>query len=338
MQEKNDSHIADLAGEIAGFLADNGIGYRYCREGGVTVIRTSCGVCIIPLEIKADTPEAASNARKEVCGIVMKKRISAETASSPTGKADEPADNTMVIAEDRWRGEGECIRKRLLAHLGRFRHVFARNCEVRKISKTEADRFMDAWHSYGSTVCRYRYGLFLKKPLSNAINGTWTEGDELSAGTMVAAATFSNGRLMERDGRQYRSYQWIRYASLPDVRVAGGMGKILRHFISDMDIHPQECNQGLHNTGQDTNDADGIFGGWDIMSYADLEWSDGNVYRRLGFADEGHKSPVMYRIDPATWTRKPISRLSDDEETHNEGCMYYENFGSTRYRLIIKTR
>ena len=89
----------------------------------------------------------------------------------------------IIITEDRWRSEGDCIRRRLLAHMGIFTHVFARNCEVRKLHKGEAADFMNRWHSYGDATCRYRLGLFLKKPARGA-NG------ELQPGEMVAAATF----------------------------------------------------------------------------------------------------------------------------------------------------
>lgn len=297
------SSCRQLAGRIAGFLDDAEIRFSVRGESALPVIHTETGLCIMPLDITARSPEEAHEFR------ILAENAIAEAEGKDKGRP-------IIIAEDRWRSEGDCIRRRLLAHMGIFTHVFARNCEVRKLHKGEAADFMNRWHSYGDATCRYRLGLFLKKPARGG-------NRELQPGEMVAAATFSNGRLMERGGKYYRSYQWIRYASLPDVRVTGGMGKIMKHFL----------DEAIAGDGEDRST--GRFGGWDIMSYADLEWSDGNVYRRLGFADEGHKSPVMYRVDPITWTRKPVFRLSDDEAAHNADCMYYENFGSTRYRLTI---
>lgn len=292
-----------MAGRIAGFLDDEEIRFSVRGESELPVIHTETGLRIMPLAITARSTEEAHEFR------ILAENAIAEAEGKDKGRP-------IIITEDRWRSEGDCIRRRLLAHMGIFTHVFARNCEVRKLHKGEAADFMNRWHSYGDATCRYRLGLFLKKP-ARGVNR------ELQPGEMVAAATFSNGRLMERGGKYYRSYQWIRYASLPDVRVTGGMGKIMKHFL----------DEAIAGDGEDRST--GRFGGWDIMSYADLEWSDGNVYRRLGFADEGHKSPVMYRVDPITWTRKPVFRLSDDEAAHNADCMYYENFGSTRYRLTI---
>ena len=297
------SSCRQMAGRIAGFLDDEEIRFSVRGESELPVIHTETGLRIMPLAITARSTEEAHEFR------ILAENAIAEAEGKDKGRP-------IIITEDRWRSEGDCIRRRLLAHMGIFTHVFARNCEVRKLHKGEAADFMNRWHSYGDATCRYRLGLFLKKPARGA-NG------ELPPGEMVAAATFSNGRLMERGGKYYRSYQWIRYASLPDVRVTGGMGKIMKHFLDEA------------IAGDEEDRSTDRFGGWDIMSYADLEWSDGNVYRRLGFADEGHKSPVMYRVDPITWTRKPVFRLSDDEAAHNADCMYYENFGSTRYRLTI---
>lgn len=64
-----------------------------------------------------------------------------------------------------------------------------------------------------------------------------TGEDELACpkGTLVAVGSFSNGRRF-RDG--HLSYEWIRYSSLKDMRVMGGMGKILKCFIEH--VHPED--------------------------------------------------------------------------------------------------
>lgn len=85
----------------------------------------------------------------------------------------------------------------------------------------------------------------------------------MPAGTLVAAAGFSNARRWLKEGVIVSSYEWIRYASLRGVRVVGGMGKLLDTFVEE--IHPS-----------------------DVMTYADMSWPDGGaVYKRLGFRQEG---------------------------------------------------
>ena len=105
--------------------------------------------------------------------------------------------------------------------------IFARNCEVRRIDKASASSFFDLYHRLGSTTCRYRYGLFVRR---------CTGAGELSLpeGTMVAAAGFSNARRWQKEGTIVSSYEWIRYASLRGVRVVGGMGKLLDAFVEDV--------------------------------------------------------------------------------------------------------
>ena len=154
----------------------------------------------------------------------------------------------------------------------------------------------------------------------------------LSEGTLIAVATFSNARRWVKEGKEIRSYEWTRYASLPDLRVSGGMGKMLKAFIKE--IQPD-----------------------DIMSYADLEWSEGEVYERLGFEAETRKEPVTFTIDPQTWERKAIRRspvkpgmteekpgMSEEKPGMTEGDnvipdqigdLFFRNFGSRKFRLKL---
>ncbi len=62
------------------------------------------------------------------------------------------------------------------------------------------------------------------------------------------------------------------------------MGKLLKFFIKE--VNPD-----------------------DIMSYADLEWSERQIYKALGFMREPvGKGPVSFAINPSTYERKAIGR------------------------------
>lgn len=135
-----------------------------------------------------------------------------------------------------------------------FIGIFARNCSVRKINKRQAEEFLSRHHRLGYTNCRYFYGLFIEK----------TGKAPLEKGRLAAVAGFSSARRWEKGGKVISSHEWIRYASLPETRVIGGMGKLLKTFIEE--VRPD-----------------------DIMSYADKAWSEGNVYKKLGFKEEGVK-------------------------------------------------
>lgn len=229
---------------------------------------------IVPVGLSATSPEEAEKLQKTL---------------------SEKAGNAIFVVEDRWRLQGDILRARLLAHKRIFSQVYARNCEVRRIDKPMAASFLASAHSYGDAACRYRYGLFVKR-------ATGEKGERVDAGALVAVAEFSSARKWLKDNGYVRSYEWIRYASLPGVRVIGGMGKLLEAFVKQ--VRPD-----------------------DVMSYADLEWSNGAVYKELGFECEGVKEPVMFAIDPTDWTRTAIKPPYEAD-----GKLFYKNFGSLKYR------
>ncbi|MCR5002873.1 MAG: hypothetical protein K5984_00740 [Bacteroidales bacterium] len=239
-----------------------------------TTVFEAEGVAIIPIPLSDLTLEDAVRTHDRVL----------EAASA----FDKPV---IFLPQDRWKVSEDMMRARLLAHLGEFTSVFARFCEVRRIDKPAAAAFLSDTHSYGDASCRYRYGLFLKRDY------------KFPKGTMVAVSEFSNPRRWNKDGVMVSSYEWVRYSSLPEVRVIGGMGKMLKAFIED--VHPD-----------------------DVMTYADLEWSDGRAYRELGFEKEGSRESVDFVVDPLTWFRQPLR----GEEA--EG-LFYRNFGSIKYRLKL---
>ena len=183
----------------------------------------------------------------------------------------------------------------------KFHSVFARNCEIRRIDRELAASFLNACHLYGDCAAAYRYGLFVSRSPGvdkgaavggdvGSAEGCVAEGGAVGAavdsaegcavgaaegrqtypiGTLVAVASFSKARRWSKKGENGEqeticSYEWLRYASLPELRVLGGMGRILARFIED--FHPD-----------------------DIMSYVPLRHFSGEVYESLGFVSEGVK-------------------------------------------------
>ncbi len=330
--------------EISSFLKNNGFACQSDNTAGFCSIKVTCPSGaerhVLPVCINATTIEEAEEQRKRTSDI------------------PDSADRPIVITEDLWRRRPEMMRRRLLAHLEVFHSIYARNCEIRRIEKAEAAAFLEANHSYGDASCRYRYGMFLKRYTGHTLHNTsgkdstkgistpsdWDsyanvicrqpENGMPATGTLVAVAEFSNARKWLKGDKEIRSYEWTRYASLAGVRICGGMGRMLNHFISQ--VHPD-----------------------DIMSYADLEWSDGSVYRQLGFIQETGKGPVTFRIDPSTWERRPVTNSrtailpTPQPAAYNArpdaGCtptesagksegnapLYFQNFGSLKYRLKL---
>jgi hypothetical protein len=329
--------MSRLIDNIADFLVANGfeLSFQIRHDFDVIVTRTLDGrhtKVILPLEISAGTieeAEAESDNAEDAIRII-------------TREAGYP----LIITEDRWRSQRQMMEARLLAHLELFSQAYARNCEVRRIEKAEAQEFLNRNHSYGDAACKYRYGLFLKRHTGHIaaemgfpIRSGMTDGEvgrtsspvilnevkNLSEGTLIAVATFSNARRWVKEGKEIRSYEWTRYASLPDLRVSGGMGKMLKAFIKE--VQPD-----------------------DIMSYADLEWSEGEVYERLGFEAEARKEPVTFIINPLTWERKAIRRspvkpgMTEEKPGITEGDnvipdqigdLFFRNLGSRKFRMKL---
>ena len=280
-----------LIDDIAAFLEGNGFECSRQMRHDFDVICTKTldgrySRIIMPLRITARSREEAGQGSEEASYAI--RMISSES------------EYPLIIAEDRWKRQRKMMEARLLAHLEVFSQAYARNCEVRRIDKAEAKAFLAGNHSYGYAACRYCYGLFLKRHTGHIAEETSGIG---YIGKMIAVATFSNARKWVKDGKEIRSYEWTRYASLPEMRVSGGMGKLLKAFIKE--VQPD-----------------------DIMSYADLEWSEGEVYRALGFEAEMEKEAVDFVIDGETWERSPI-------RSGKEGNLFFRNFGSRKFRIKL---
>ena len=263
--------MKSLTKEILSFLQSNGFDCSILMCNDLEFIST-CSLAtkhnhtILPLSIEAGSIEEAARLHENTEEAI--RNITAQYSEYP-----------LIITEDRWHLQPEAMQKRILAHLEIFNPIYARNCEVRRIDKALAKEFLEASHSYGHAACKYCYGMFLKRHTGHIAQQTTS----YAPGTLVAVATFSNARKWTKGDKFIRSYEWTRYASLPDIRLSGGMGRMLKVFIKE--VQPD-----------------------DIMSYADLEWSEGEVYERLGFEAETRKEPVTFTIDPQTWERTAIRR------------------------------
>ena len=278
-----------LQDDIRRFLTENGLENRI-------------GL-IVPINICAQSPEEAAEQSEKIKDVIAQHIL--ETGKYP-----------LIIPEDRWHRQPEMMKARLLAHLEIFTPIYARNCEIRRIDKPTAAEFLNRTHSYGNAACKYRYGMFLKRSTGHIAK----EGRcDIPAETLIAVGTFSNARKWIKNGKEIRSYEWTRFASLPGLRISGGMGRILKAFIEE--VQPD-----------------------DIMSYADLEWSEGTVYEQLGFTLEGQKDPVLFGVD-SEWNRSPVkpgmteggkTGVTDPNVIAGQtGNMFYMNFGSNKYRLKL---
>ena len=182
------------------------------------------------------------------------------------------------------------VQNRIRALLGESKRIFARNTEVRQLDQTSLNDFLDTHHLQGSTQAKYKYGLFHNRQL-------------------VAAASFSAGRPIVRNGKTCRSYELIRFASLSGYTVTGGLSKLLSAFIHE--VQPD-----------------------DIMTYADRDWSLGQSYEQLGFTFMENTPPQAFLIHPQAMIRYYPHRLpegSSSEELLSKGYITIYNSGNKKY-------
>ena len=206
--------MKSLTQEILSFLQSNGFDCSIRTCNGLEFIctyslTTKQNHTILPLSIEAGSVEEASCLHENTKEAI--RNITSQYSEYP-----------LIVTEDRWHLQPEAMQKRILAHLEIFNPIYARNCEVRRIDKALAKVFLEANHSYGHAACRYCYGMFLKRHTGHIAQQTTS----YAPGTLVAVATFSNARKWSKGDKIIRSYEWTRYASLPDVRLSGGMGRM----------------------------------------------------------------------------------------------------------------
>jgi len=109
----------------------------------------------------------------------------------------------------------------------------------------------------------------------------------LADAEQVAVATFSAKRKMTRRPGEYYSVELIRFATAEGVTVQGGLSKLIKH-LTDL-IAPN-----------------------DVMSYADLDWSEGKGYLRLGFELTEQSPASLIWLNTDNYDRLFPHRLPED--------------------------
>ena len=160
---------------------------------------------------------------------------------------------TIRLWEDIYRQRQAVVESRILSALGVSKRLHGRQTKVKEIGQDVLDEFIMINHLNVPTRARYRYGLF--------------------AGTqLVAVAAFGRSCPIQHNGVTYRSHELIRYGSLLNHTVVGGLSKLIRHF--EQLKHPQH-----------------------LMTSVDREWSGGRSYLKLGFVIAGTGKPQTFWLD-----------------------------------------
>jgi hypothetical protein len=88
----------------------------------------------------------------------------------------------------------------------------------------------------------------------------------------VAMASFGQPRLMSRDyDHPHLSGELIRFCNRAGYRVYGGLDKLLKYYLREHQVD-------------------------DVMTYSDLDWSDGGSFEKLDFQMKGTKPPMAFAL------------------------------------------
>lgn len=112
-----------------------------------------------------------------------------------------------------WLSKNDIIKSQLNVLLGNVStKIYARNCTIKEVDYKTSQVFLSKNHLQGSTVSKFRYGLFFN--------------DEL-----VQLVTF--GKLRKATGRTHidNSYELLRLCTKLNTIVIGGASRLYNHFI-----------------------------------------------------------------------------------------------------------
>ena len=196
--------------------------------------------------------------------------------------------HSVTIWEDLWAKKGNIIKSRIGSLLGNLYRIPARLTKAVRIDKAIASNFLETNHLQGSVLSKYQFGLYLPKQYFRVLPADY-QYNVSEENLLVAVATFSRPRIFPRAGEQFRSYELIRFSNLLDMTVVGGLDKLLNAFKKD--VNPD-----------------------DIMTYVDLEWSDGKGYTKLGFEEISEKPPISFMLDTQSNDRFSLRNAADDRD------------------------
>ncbi len=174
----------------------------------------------------------------------------------------------------------------ILSKLKQNQQVYARLCNIEAIDKKTATAFLVAHHLLGYANAAYCYGLYFEQEL-------------------LAVASFSKGRKMNRLAAKKRSFELVRFACKTGVGISGGLSKCLNAFIKDKQPG-------------------------DVMTYIDKQFYDGSGFTKIGFTLHSETLPQHFWVD--SHYKRQFVKLNSPIEMNN-GIYQCANLGNIKLVL-----
>lgn len=187
---------------------------------------------------------------------------------------------------DDWHYKNEIVLSIIASILGKNKTIFARNCQVKKVDKAITESFLNENHLLGYLNVYYKYALFFDNEI-------------------VAIATFSKGRKMNRLSSEKRGFELISFCCKKNISITGGLSKLLKAFITD--LQPG-----------------------DIMTYVDKDWSEGKAYLKIGFKLHSETPPQSFLFNTKTLAKQKVSIDFELESNNNKNTILVKNSGNLK--------
>jgi hypothetical protein len=193
--------------------------------------------------------------------------------------------NELLIPFDYIIRFPEKVESFILSKMQANKKIFARKCEIKKVTKETSVGFLETYHLMNSTQSAYNLGLYFENEL-------------------IALATFSKGRKMNRLAAHQRSFELIRFCCKSGITVTGGLSRLIKKFC-------EEKKAG------------------DVMTYIDKQLFDGRSFMAAGFKKHSETEPNYFLINKITFERIPCHK----NETF-DAKKFYRTYNAGSIKLV----
>ncbi len=210
------------------------------------------------------------------------------------------------IWEDDWVFKQEIIKSQInnLLNLN-TQKIYARKCVIKEVSIKETREFLDNNHIQGFISSSFKIGLYHTVTQSNGVTN-----EELVS--IMTFDSFEGRKKMEEGG-----YNLSRFCNKLGYNVVGGASKLLSYFIKE-------------------------YKAYRIVSYADKDWSVGNLYYTLGFKNISNNKPDykyvvdMKRVHKSNFKKSNLkTELSESSKMKELGINRIYDCGKIKFEIKL---
>lgn len=175
----------------------------------------------------------------------------------------------IQIWEDIWFARKEQVLQNISSLIKPLKSVFARDTRIVPISAEVAKTFLDANHLMGFSKGAMYLGCVVPPHRQfRGISSTF----QWDGNPLLAVAVFGKPLIMNEASLVGElSGELIKLATLPAIRLVGGITKFLEHY---------RLIQPVHN----------------VMTYIDLDWNTGKGFLAIGFKVLVQSAPLCFKL------------------------------------------